>query len=173
MKSKACILFIFSLFSITMVFGQRFDITHRLSMHIEDIIFHVDAPSEEIPYIIIDSNGTTVYADATASFVFLNYIDSTREIIISDLTVNVVLLRDSVSGDFLFGDFIYSEVSKVPPPEGMDNYKRNTLFNKIEELFNNERKEWFVTLPINVPIENITECADCMCRCTLRCWIKF
>ena len=173
MKTKVFFLLITSLLSMDVVWGQWDDPYLRPYIHIEDILLDIDAPSKVLPHIIIDSNGTTRFANATVYFTFLNYIDSTREIIISDFSVSDVWLNDSIGGG-IFSDILYSEEWGVPPPEEISDFTRKVIINKIEEAFNNEKKRWFITLTSYFSLQDITECEwGCLCRGSLRCWIKF
>lgn len=163
-------LIVFLTLSLT-VYGQWSSFDVRPRMIVGEDYLHVETLSEEPLNIIINNDGTTMVANIIAFFDIVNYIDSTREIIISDFTICCVDLTDSISGRLVYDDVLYSDFYHTDLPEEISTHNRDLIFDKIKTTFDKEKEQWIITLPLNRDIQEIKD-DIVLCKCGLRCLIK-
>ncbi len=158
--------------SAAMVVGQNVtDICLKYHLEINDVHLLVDTYGKDIPTIVIDSDGDTMFANVTVYFELMDYNDTSREVLLTNFIVNSIVLFDSPHSRMKFEDFIYPERYCIPPPAGMDSITRNKLVNHIETAFNEEKKQWRITLPPNHIRKDIEGAPSWLTGAQLCCWI--
>jgi len=172
MKKKLEFLLLFLLFDSTTAWGQSWPQTWlNPYLHIDTVTLHIEMPNSEIPTIIIDTNGTTLWANIDVHFEVEDYIDSTREIVISDFIFGGINFLDSTKKEMVFNSFLYPEKYGLPLPDGINNTKRNIIYDNLETTFREEKKRWVITSPSQWSMDDIDNNPIWCCGGTIRCWI--
>lgn len=130
----------------------------------------VELDDNRLPIITIDSTGDTLLVDIGVTFEIKNYNDDTHEITISDFRVTNVLFYDKYN-KMKYDGLIYPESYNIQPPAGIDINLRNTIFNRIETLFNEKKKQWTIYLGLQYSRKDMEDFATWVNYGTLYCLI--
>lgn len=171
MKILKTILLLTLIFILSLSEGQTLD-DYGLEFHLKIDIIPIDIELDEyrVPIITIDSTGDTLLADIGVWFDIESYSDVSHEVTISDFKIVNVLLYDKFY-KMKYGGLIYPESYGIPLPAGIDNNLRNTIFNRIETLFNEKKKQWTFYLRSQYSRKDIDDLPRWVNHGTLYCLI--
>ena len=172
MKSLQYILLLAFVFIQYISNGQTLE-DYGLEFRLSVDIFPLDIEIDEykIPIITIDSTGDTLLADIVVWFDIENYNDDSHEVTISDFRITGVLIWNKSHKMKYEEGLIYPESFGIPPPAGMDNNVRNTIFNRLETLFNEKKKQWTIYLRSQYSRKDIDNLPKWVNHGTLYCLI--
>ena len=171
MKSLQYILLLAFVFIQYISNGQTLEdygLEFRLSVDIIPLDIEID--EYRIPLITIDSTGDTLLADIVVWFDIENYNDDSHEVTISNFRITGVLFHDKFY-EMKYEGLIYPESYGIPLPAGIDNNLRNTIFNRIETLFNEKKKQWTIYLRSQYSRKDIDNLPNWLNHGTLYCLI--
>ena len=171
MKSLQYILLLAFVFIQYISNGQTLEdygLEFRLSVDIIPLVIEID--EYNIPIITIDSAGDTLLANVVVGFDIENYNDDSHEVTISDFRITGILFQDKFY-NMKYEGLIYPESYGIPPPIGIDNNLRNTIFNRIETLFNEKKKQWIIYLRSQYSRKDIEDLPKWVNHGTLYCLI--
>ncbi|MBQ7489795.1 MAG: hypothetical protein IJT51_04670 [Bacteroidales bacterium] len=172
MKIRKFLILLILLLSTTIAIGQNVkDIWLKYHLYINEVELLIDTYGKDIPTIVIDSNGDKMFANVIVNFEVMDYDDISQEVLLTNFIVSSIVLFDYPHSKMKIEDIIYPERYCLPLPVGIDSITRNKLFTYIETTFNEEQKQWRITVPTNYSRKDIEGFPIWEKRGSLSCWI--